>query len=333
MIEIIPCTKFISELSTRRLPSIASRPGLTRRSHRQFGVAARCLAAPAPPQQQQQTPPPAVPEYTPSVKQIAAYAAKVGRRSSAGGILAATTETYAAYGTTEQLYGECARQCDYSVPSRLEKPPQPAPKNAAGEDTGEGQGAWFAPRSQGGLGLPVTFFSWAQVMYLHLYILTVRLRRFPPEHVRIWEQHLMDHFYYAAEDKMEKWHGMAARGVRNKNLKDLWLQWRGALLSYDEGLIKGDAMLSAAVWRAIFKADVNANIEDVAMVTAYLRQELQRVDLITDADLAVGKVKFGDLGAVRPFLNGQSTSMTRSFNQEDLSQLKAIEAEAARTNK
>lgn len=215
------------------------------------------------------------------------------------------TEPYAAYAGTEALFAECARQAHYTVPNVLEKPARPAPRNEAGEELGVGEGLWFTPRVEGGLGLPVTFMTWAQVMYLHMYVLTVRLRRFPAAHERIWEQHLLDHFSYAAEDRMVKWHGMVAKGVRNKNLKDLWLQWRGVLVSYDEGLIRGDAMLAAAVWRAIFKGREDVDVGDVALVTAYLREKVQRLDDTADEDVARGRVRFGGLAAVRSALQAR----------------------------
>ncbi|KAK3062323.1 Serine carboxypeptidase 3, partial [Teratosphaeriaceae sp. CCFEE 6253] len=147
---------------------------------------------------------------------------------------------------TEDLFRACAATCAYTIPAVLASPPAPPPKNAAQEDVGVGEGFWVTPTQQGGLGLDVTFNSWAQVVMLHMYILTVRLRGFPQEHAKIWHQNLLDHFFYAAEDRMAVWHGMSARSVRNKHLKDLWLQWRGLLLSYDEGLINGDAVMGAA---------------------------------------------------------------------------------------
>lgn len=253
-------------------------------------------------------------------------------RSSSNPIAKATTEPYVAYGATEDLFRACAATCTYTIPSAEAKPPLPAPKNDRGEDVGVGEGWWFAPKgpnpnSPGGLDLPVTFNTWAQVMYLHMYALTARLRKFPAEHVRIWEQNLLDHFFYAAEDRMAMWHGMAARGVRNKYLKDLWVQWRGVLVSYDEGLIKGDAELGAAVWRNVFQAREDVDLADVAAVVSYLRREVARLDRLSDAQLSTGDVKFPSpapevkvLGEVR------SAMMGRSFTQEDLAGLKTAKA-------
>lgn len=240
-----------------------------------------------------------------------------------------TTEPYVAYGGTQDLFKACASTCTYTIPSANEQPPQPAPKNDRGEDVGVGEGWWFAPREQGGLALPVTFNMWAQVMYLHMYALTARLRRFPADHVRIWEQNLLDHFFYAAEDRMAMWHGMVARGTRNKYLKDLWVQWRGVLVSYDEGLIKGDAVLGAAVWRNVFQAREDVDLEDVAAVVGYLRREINRLDKLPDGALAKGAVEFSNPAEEkREVAQMKSAWMNKSFTQEDLAGANAQKAQA-----
>ncbi|KAM0712901.1 hypothetical protein Q7P35_000351 [Cladosporium inversicolor] len=251
-------------------------------------------------------------------------------RSSSNPIAKATTEPYVAYGATEDLFKACAATCSYTIPAVNEKPPQPAPKNSKGEDIGEGEGWWFAPKTANGLELPVTFNMWAQVMYLHMYALTARLRRFPAQHVRIWEQNLLDHFFYAAEDRMAMWHGMAARGIRNKYLKDLWVQWRGVLVSYDEGLIKGDAVLAAAVWRNVFQAREDVDLADVAAVVSYLRRELSRLDKLPDNLVSTGDIKF--LNPAEEFkVIGElkSASMDKPITSEELALLKKYSAQKA----
>lgn len=251
-------------------------------------------------------------------------------RSSSNPIAKATTEPYVAYGATEDLFKACAQTCSYTIPAVNEKPPQPAPKNDKGEDIGLGEGWWFAPKASGGLELPVTFNMWAQVMYLHMYALTARLRKFPAQHVRIWEQNLLDHFFYAAEDRMAMWHGMAARGVRNKYLKDLWVQWRGVLVSYDEGLIKGDAVLAAAVWRNVFQAREDVDLADVAAVVSYLRRELARLDKLPDSHISTGDIKFPNPAEEKRLIGElKSAMMGRSFAPEDLEGMKTATATKA----
>lgn len=250
-------------------------------------------------------------------------------RSSSNPIAKATTEPYVAYGATEDLFKACAATCSYTIPALSEKPPQPAPKNDKGEDIGLGEGWWFAPKSSAGLELPVTFNMWAQVMYLHMYALTARMRKFPAQHVRIWEQNLLDHFFYAAEDRMAMWHGMAARGIRNKYLKDLWVQWRGVLVSYDEGLIKGDAVLAAAVWRNVFQAREDVDLADVATVVSYLRREMARLDKMPDNVLSTGDITFPSPKDERRVIGElKSAAMEKSFSTEELASLKATAAKA-----
>lgn len=231
-----------------------------------------------------------------------------------------TTEPYIAYGSTENLYLICAAPLAYTIPARNADPPEIAPTNAAGEDLGtpeHPESFWFRPRSKGGLGLDCTFATWSQIIYLHMYILTVRLREFPAEHAKIWHQQLLDHFFYAAEDRMERWHGISARSTRNKYLKDLWNQWRGVIFSYDEGLVKGDAVLAGAVWRNLFKGDVETDVGDIARVVAYLRRELKAMERVRDEELAEAKIAFGDPGQLGRAIEKKSGWMEKSFEEVD----------------
>jgi cytochrome b pre-mRNA-processing protein 3 len=218
--------------------------------------------------------------------------------------LRGTTEPYIAYGGTEDLFLECNRQCNYTIPAILQKPPGEPPVTAEGEELGVGSGWWFEPKNKGGLGLPVTFNTWAQVMFVHMWLLTVRFRCFPKEYVKQWDQHLLDHFFYAAEDRMATWHRMSSRSVRNRYLKDLWTQWRGVILSYDEGLVKGDAVLATAVWRNLFNASDTVNVADLATITEYMLKELKTLGELQDETVTNGRIKFGDAGpaglAARP---------------------------------
>ena len=59
--------------------------------------------------------------------------------------LPSVTETYIAYGVTEKLVKECARQAAYSIPKRNEKDAQ-MPKTKNGEDLGVGEGWWYQSR-------------------------------------------------------------------------------------------------------------------------------------------------------------------------------------------
>ncbi|KAK3058943.1 hypothetical protein LTR09_000509 [Extremus antarcticus] len=237
--------------------------------------------------------------------------------------LRGTTEPYVAYGSTEDLYLLCSAPVAYTIPSRNTSPTEPAPTSASGQDLGVPENAdsiWYRPKAAGGLELDVTFATWSQIVFLHMYLLTVRLRTFPAEHAKIWHQQLLDHFFYAAEDRMAVWHNISARSVRNKYLKDMWQQWRGVIFSYDEGLVKGDAVLAGALWRNLYKGNLETDVKDLALVTAWMRRELKGLDELSDEALSKAKVQFGDPGEVEVgrVLERKSGWMARPFEKEQL---------------
>jgi cytochrome b pre-mRNA-processing protein 3 len=127
---------------------------------------------------------------------------------------------------------------------------------------------------------------------LHMYLLSARFRCFPKAEAQPFQQHLLDHFFQDAENKMAINHKMHARATRNRYLKDLYIQWRGLLAVYDEGLLKGDAVLAAAIWRNVFKASEDIDIRKLAQIVSFMRRSLQSLDSLSD-DQLVG-VQFGN---------------------------------------
>ena len=139
-----------------------------------------------------------------------------------------------------------------------------------------------------------TFNTWAQITFLHMYLLTARLRCFPKEHAPTWHRHLTDHFFHLAEDKMILSHRINARMIRSRYLKDLFNQWRGLTFAYDEGLMKGDAVLASAVWRNVCKGDDSVDLRRLAEIVSYMRSVLAGFDTMSDEVIATGDVVFGD---------------------------------------
>ncbi|THX35367.1 hypothetical protein D6D12_00369 [Aureobasidium pullulans] len=227
---------------------------------------------------------------------------KFAQRMRAQKQMKAATEPYVAYGATEDLFRACARAGEYTMPTVAEG--EEPLRSAKGEDLGVGSGWWYEE-----LGLAPTFNTWAQITYLHMYIVTVRLRMFPQQHAHHWHQNLLDHFSYAAEDRMVSLHNIAARSVRNKYLKDLFVQWRGVLAAYDEGLAKGDAVLASAVWRNIFAGDENVDAAAVANVVSYLKKNLRDFDRIADSDIASGDISFSDAVREAALVDRESRAM------------------------
>lgn len=117
---------------------------------------------------------------------------------------------------------------------------------------------------------------------LHLYLLIVRLRCLERDLYQSWQAQLVDHFFHEAEEKMDLMHGMTSRSIRHRNLQDLFQQWRGVILAYDEGLAKGDAELAAAVWRNLFKAKEDVDLRHLAAIVSWMRLCLKNLDKMAD---------------------------------------------------
>ncbi|KAG9240445.1 ubiquinol-cytochrome C chaperone-domain-containing protein [Calycina marina] len=198
-----------------------------------------------------------------------------------------TIGTYNAYGLTELIYKECAIQADYEMAKQAYEDAE-VPKTEDGEDLGVGGGWWHTDTR-----LHPTFSTWSQVTMLHMYILFARYRNFAGPEATLWQQHLLDHFFYDAENRMAVYHNMVARGTRNKYLKDLNMQWRGLIGAYDEGISKGDAVLASAVWRNVFKAKQDVDIKALAHIVSYMRRLLSELDQVPDEKLVTEVVDFG----------------------------------------
>ncbi|KAF1811215.1 hypothetical protein P152DRAFT_65630 [Eremomyces bilateralis CBS 781.70] len=216
----------------------------------------------------------------------------------------AMVETYHAFGATEHLYKECASQAIYNVPQARDKSLGEIPLSKSGKHLGVGEGWWYDE-----LKLEPTFSTWAHVTFLHMYLLTVRFRMFPPEYATTWHQHLTDHFFHDAEAKMEVLHLMTMRGMRNKFLKDLFTQWRGCLVSYDEGLVKGDAALAAAVWRNLFQGEKDVDFVALAQVVSYMRRVIAGLDQLSDGEVIESGLKFGHVDQEKPMVLMKSRLM------------------------
>ncbi|KAI9815528.1 MAG: Protein cbp3, mitochondrial [Pycnora praestabilis] len=300
-----------------RLP--ISRPAVL---HRTFNTAPKSLAvaadptkihAPAPVLPPKADPPSKnakfAPEESPNPSTKQTIAKELRKRATNA------TETYVAYGVAEKLMKECAKQANYSIPQAAEKGVE-IPKTKEGEDLGVGEGWWYTD-----LGLTPTFNTWAQITFLHMYLLTVRFRYFPPDHAPAWHQHLADHFFYAAEDRMVVMHNVHARTIRNKYLKDLFVQWRGLTAGYDEGLIKGDAVLATAVWRNVFKGNEKVDLKKLGEVVSYMRRVLAALDRMGDEQVASGRISFGSPGSEGEVVKVHSRLMDEPFKEEELKEI------------
>jgi cytochrome b pre-mRNA-processing protein 3 len=159
-------------------------------------------------------------------------------------------------------------------------------------------------------GLQPTFSNWAQITMLHIHMLAIRLRCFPPTAAQTWQQQLIDHFFTDAEDRMARLHNIGMRSARSKFLKALYEQYRGASAAYDQGLVKGDAVLATALWRNVWSGREDVRWTDIAMTVGYVRRVLKGLDALPDDVVASGVVRFGEVLNQRELVERESIGMT-----------------------
>ena len=134
--------------------------------------------------------------------------------------------------------------------------------------------------------LPPTFSTWSHVTMLHLYLLNARIRCFDRDTFANWRQQLVDHFFFEAEKKMHVDHNITSSALRQRYLKDIFVQWRGLMVAYDEGLVRGDAVLASAVWRNLFKGSPDVDPRALAAIVGWMRSCLQALESTSDMSFA-----------------------------------------------
>jgi cytochrome b pre-mRNA-processing protein 3 len=108
-----------------------------------------------------------------------------------------------------------------------------------------------------------------------------------------WNELLTNHFFWEAEKTMDFEHKMDGQ-TRKKYLDQYFQVWTGTILAYDEGLVKGDAVLATAVWRLLFDANQDVDPLKIALIVAYIRREVARLGELDDNIIARGYVGFGE---------------------------------------
>ena len=146
-----------------------------------------------------------------------------------------------------------------------------------------------------------------------MWCLVVRLRSFPPKVAPKWHQHLNDHFFFLAEDRMVMQHRLHSSGVRKKFLKDLFHQFRGLSVAYDVGLVKGDAQLATGIWRNLCHADPDIDLRKLAQVVSYTRSVLYNLEKMDDYAIGRADIVFGDPSEEEGLVRARSKMMDAKF--------------------
>ncbi|KAF4461557.1 hypothetical protein FALBO_11643 [Fusarium albosuccineum] len=214
------------------------------------------------------------------------------------GIGSSMAEPYRVLGATEQLFKASSKAADYHITEK-ERKNDHVQLAEDGEEIGHSlnpDSVWhnsmltFDPQSRrmltrdaaAAFKLPPTFSTWSHVTMLHLYLINARIRCFDRDTFHNWQHQLTDHFFFECEKKMHIDHSITSSALRQRYLKDIFVQWRGLLLAYDEGLIKGDAILASAVWRNLFKGSPDTDPRALVAIVGWMRSTLMHFEGVSD---------------------------------------------------
>ncbi|GKT43879.1 protein CBP3, mitochondrial [Colletotrichum spaethianum] len=210
------------------------------------------------------------------------------KQAIASGMMAAAPKTMAATLTTsrlEALYKICSSPALYKI-SEQERAKDMVRMTAEGEEVGDPVGPWLQY-----FDLQPSFSSWSQTTMLHMYLVLARMRCLDREASRNLQHQFIDQFFFDCERMMHLNHGMTSSALRQRYLKEIFVQWRGLIAAYDEGVVKDDRVLAAAVWRNLFKSREDADMRQVAAVVGWMRATLQDLEAAPVEDLLVAPAK------------------------------------------
>ncbi|RCI14713.1 hypothetical protein L249_6453 [Ophiocordyceps polyrhachis-furcata BCC 54312] len=198
---------------------------------------------------------------------------------AARGLLGGYAKAYQVIGAAERIFKACSAPADYAI-SEDDRRNDGVEKLEDGEELGKAvvpNTVWHKTFK-----LPPSFSTWSHVTMLHLYLVNARVRCFDHDVYRNWQQQLVDQFFFECEKKMHLDHNLTSSTLRQRYLKDVFVQWRGLLLAYDEGLIKGDAILASAVWRNLFKGSPGVDPRALMAIVGWMRSSLVALEALSD---------------------------------------------------
>ncbi|KAJ6263226.1 hypothetical protein Dda_1787 [Drechslerella dactyloides] len=185
-----------------------------------------------------------------------------------------TREQYFAYRKAEDLWKECRIQGEYTPGEEI---------------TGRAK-FWYEDCD-----IAPCLRNWAAISGLHVWLLMVRIRNISPRaRAKLWQQHLINHFFFDMEDILTKRHKVDMRSRRQKALKELYGQFQYQILSYDEAFIRGDAHMAGAIWTTIFMLRKDMDFHKLAVIVSYMRRILSGLDQLDEQTVLDAQVWFGN---------------------------------------
>jgi len=104
---------------------------------------------------------------------------------------------------------------------------------------------------------------------------------------------LTDSFFEDIEMRIYHEFNIKSQRYIQKQLKELYQNFRGLTIAYDEGICKSDAVLAAAFWRNLFHYSPNSvDFENLAKVVNYFWKNMKLLDLTGQQALLTGEFGF-----------------------------------------
>ncbi|GAA6018576.1 hypothetical protein JCM11491_006450 [Sporobolomyces phaffii] len=100
--------------------------------------------------------------------------------------------------------------------------------------------------------LPPSFQTWFSITTLHVWLLSVRFRALPSPLGHTYVQEFINHMFIDMEYRIRGPYAVTQSRLIKGYMKDMLEQYHGSIAAYDEGLVRGDAVLAAALWRNMF---------------------------------------------------------------------------------
>jgi cytochrome b pre-mRNA-processing protein 3 len=145
-------------------------------------------------------------------------------------------------------------------------------------------------------GVPDTVDGRFELICLHAFLYLRRLRHEQPETAALGQRFFDTMFADFDRSLREMGTGDLSVGREVKRMAEAFY---GRIAAYDHGLSGGDSVLEAALARNLF-GTAPAAPSRIAAMAAYLRRETAALDRQPAAELAAGRVSFGDPPPLSP---------------------------------
>lgn len=125
------------------------------------------------------------------------------------------------------------------------------------------------------LGMPDTFNSWHKITELHVWMCAVRMGN--ESHTGKFIRNEIVKAFWQDVDKRSSRLGPEVLVGRKKAVGALSDQFRAALFGYDEGFLREDRHLAAAIWRHFFAMDCD-DPQRIELLVYYVRKQIENLE-------------------------------------------------------